>query len=57
MHTTYGMCGVFSYLLFRSQGHMYSRGLECTFLAKFRVDLNMLYIPYVVVGVNKLWIL
>ena len=43
------MCGVFSYLLCSPKGDLNSGYLEWGFLPKFRVNLNMLCIPYVVV--------
>ena len=53
MHTICGMCGVFSYLLCSPRGNMNSGCLECTFLAIFSMNLNMLYPLYVVVWIKK----
>ena len=53
MHTTYGMGGVFSYLVYGSRGNLNSRYLEWGFLAMFSINLSFLYIPYVVVCIKK----
>ena len=53
MHTTYGMGGVFSYLVYGSRGNLNSRYLEWGFLAMFSINLSFLCIPYVVVCIKK----
>ena len=53
MHTICGMCGVFSYIAYRSRGNPNSGCLECTFLPKFSINLNMLYPLHIVFGMKK----